>query len=340
MSKNYYDILGVAKNATSEEINKAYKKLAIKWHPDRHASESEEKQKEAAEKFKEITEAHDVLQDMQKRAQYDTYGSTNFSGGWQADNMEDIFQNIFGGGFHRNSGPKRGETIQIRVQLTLKELMSAQSIEISYNKYIRCPDCHGAGGAGVETCTQCNGSGQHVVAQQTPFGFTQQISLCEHCNGTGKTVKSPCKRCGGSGLILQHAKLNLTIPTGIVNGMGVRYENIGSESKDANAPNGDLLVHFYYNYDPERFTVDQDNTIYEMVSIPYYDCILGATLEHKLPTGEVVSVNIPKHSQIGDKIKLNRKGIRGKAYYIIINCALPNKTSKSEEDYLQKIKNG
>lgn len=340
MTKNYYDVLGVAKNATSEEIKKAYKKLAIKWHPDRHSQEPPEKQKEAADKFKEISEAYNVLQDDQKRAQYDNYGSADAFGSFHTDNMDDLFRTFFGGGFQRQSGPKPGETVQVRVQLTLKELMSIKTIEISYNKHIRCPECHGAGGSGEETCTYCNGSGQHVAVQQTPFGISKQISVCPHCHGTGKTFKSQCKRCNGTGLIQQHSKFKVTIPTNILNGAGVRYAGEGSESKDPKGHNGDLIVYFYYNYDTSKFTIDEDNTVYERVSIPYYECILGTTLSHKLPTGETVAVAIPKYTQIGDKVKLSKKGIHGKDYFIVINCNLPTKISKTEEDCLHQIKNG
>lgn len=341
MAKNYYDILGVAKSATPEEIKKAYKKQAIKWHPDRHSSESEEKQKEAADKFKEIAEAYDVLQDEQKRAHYDAYGTMdNYGNGYSGPDMSDFFHSMFGGFQHKPQKPATGESVQIRIQLSIRELMQASSVDVSYNVYIRCQHCNGTGGDGIKTCPHCQGTGQSVETQRTPFGIAQQITICPHCKGTGKIIANPCKHCGGEGLILQHKTIKLEFPKNIQHGFGVRYPNLGSEAKDSKFPNGDLIVYFYYKIDNEKFTIDRNNDVYETISIPYYDCILGATCKHSLPTGEVVSITIPKYSQTGDTVKIPHKGIQGSDYYVVIECSLPKKISQKEEDCLKQIQNG
>lgn len=344
MSKNYYDILGVAKSATPEEIKKAYKKQAIKWHPDRHSSESEAKQKEAATKFKEVGEAYDVLKDPDKKSHYDTYGTMdNFGGGYSAPtDFTDFFRSMFGGDsfFQQERGPAAGETIRIQVPLTIKDLMSAKTVDVSYNINTRCPDCHGTGGTGVETCPHCQGTGRSVVVQRTPFGITQQISVCSHCHGTGKIIKNICPTCNGDGFVKQNKHLAVNIPANIQHGLQLRCTGAGSEAKEANAPNGDLIVFFVYKFDHNRFEIDEKNNIYEDIEIPYYDCILGTPYRHLLPTGEAVMVTIPKCSQIGDKIKIPGKGIHGSDYYLVLDCKLPTYTEANEELHLKQIKNG
>lgn len=346
MAKNYYEILGVAKSATPEEIKKAYKKQAIKWHPDRHSSESEEKQKEAAEKFKDVGEAYDVLKDPQKKAHYDSYGTMdNFGGGYSGpdpNDMASFFQSMFGGGdfFQQRTGPEPGESLRIQVTLSLKELMSSKTVDVNYNTKIRCPNCQGAGGTGIDSCKHCQGTGHSVEVQRTPFGISQQITICPHCHGTGKTVKNVCKTCNGEGLISKHKHLTITIPSNIQHGSRIRYSGAGNEAKEQNAPNGDLWVYFFYSYDHNKFEIDERNNIYEKVKIPYYDCILGTSYKHILPTRETVEVIIPKYTQIGNKIEIPNKGIQGSSYYLVIECELPTHINKEEESLLQQIKHG
>lgn len=339
---NYYETLGVSKNATPDEIKKAYRKLAIKWHPDRHSSESPEKQEEAAAKFKAISEAYDVLSDEKKKAHYDTFGSMDGFGGQASysgpDDLFAQFREMFGGGgFGFHQGPAPGQSLSIPVYLTIKELLTLKNKLIEYDIEVRCPECHGEGGKNVTTCPYCQGTGQQVQIQQTAFGIMQQVSTCPHCNGTGKVVKDKCKHCHGSGFVPKHVKLTIGIPDNIEEGMRIRATGKGCESKNPAGMPGDVIFTFLYNYDRDKFIIN-GNTIYERVTIPYYNCILGTNLKHILPTGEQLTIKIPPHTQDGDKLSLRGKGINGGDYVLIIISKLPTQTSAKEKELLTQIK--
>lgn len=343
MTENYYEILGVSKNATPNEIKKAYRKQAIKWHPDKHSSESSEKQAEAAAKFKAIGEAYDVLSDEQKKAHYDTYGSMdNYGKGYSSPDPSDMFSHftdMFGDhfGFRQQRGPEPGQTVTLPVYLTLKELLTISTKLVEYDIQVRCPDCHGEGGKDVEVCQHCHGSGQQVQMQQTPFGFMQQVTTCPYCKGLGKTIKHKCTTCNGSGFVTKHVKLSINIPINIQEGMQIRCSGKGYESKNPNGRNGDLIIGFIYNYDKEQFAIE-GNTVYEKVYIPYYNCILGTNYTHTLPTGVKVTIKIPEYTQDEDKIRLKGKGINNGDYILSIKVNLPIQSSEKEKELLQEIR--
>jgi molecular chaperone DnaJ len=345
MSKSFYDILGVDKNATQDEIKKAYKKAAVKWHPDRFAKKSEKEQKEAEEHFKEINQANDVLSDPDKRQRYDQYGDNwdKVNQGWGASadfDMGDIFSSFFGGNRERrhrrtNRGPEPGATIKCNIQVTIEDIFNGdtRTLEVKVDK--RCPDCHGSGGE-TETCTYCHGTGMITQTQRTPFGVIQNSSPCPHCQGTGKTFKKRCTKCNATGFVQKTETIKVNIRPGVANGEQIRFTGLGFESKDPQGQNGDLIVVVSYAIDTNRYLI-QGNNVFEKLNVSYFDCIVGKTLKHKLPNGKEVDVTIKPYSKDGDKITLYGKSINGGNYIFIISCTLPNNVSEKEMGLLKEI---
>jgi len=354
-SKDYYKILGIDKNASEADIKKAYKKLALQWHPDRHSSESEDKKKEAEEKFKEIAEAYAVLSDPDKKRKYDTYGSVDdipdfsggfggFPGGFHFSGMDidgdDIF-NIFrgrGGRARRENMHEPGATIEVHVGVSIEEIYSGATRTVEYDCMKRCETCHGEGGEGVETCPHCHGTGMITETQRRGPGMIFQSSHpCQYCHGTGKTVKKVCSDCGGTGLKKFKKKVDVTIPRGIENGYQIKVTGAGYESKDKEGVNGDLIVTFVYSFDNSRYRIN-GNTLYELVNVPYYDVILGTEKEIILPNKEKIKVKIPKCSKDGQQIPVNGKGLNYGKYVLVINVSYPSALSSKEEEHLEKIR--
>ncbi|MCF0168713.1 MAG: DnaJ domain-containing protein, partial [Bacteroidales bacterium] len=234
--RDYYEVLGVDKNATEEEIKKAYRKKAIQYHPDKNPGD-----KDAEEKFKEAAEAYDVLSNADKKARYDRFGHAGMggaaggAGGFGGFSMEDIFSqfgDIFGGGFGsfggfgarnaRRSGGQRGSDIRIRVKLNLSEVVHGVEKKVKLNKFVTCPDCHGRGAASeadIKTCEHCGGTGMVTKVQQTILGAMQTTAPCPHCQGEGKKIVNPCHKCGGSGFVKDAEEISFKIPAGVEEGM-------------------------------------------------------------------------------------------------------------------------
>lgn len=343
MSKSFYDILGVSKNATQDEIKKAYKKAAIKWHPDRFAKKSKKEQQEAEEHFKEINQANDVLSDPDKRQRYDQFGD-NWDkvnqGGWGGStdfDMGDIFSSFFGGR-NRNQyqGPEPGLTVKCNIQVSIEDIFNGdtRTLEVKVNK--RCPDCHGTGGE-TEICHHCNGTGMVTQVQHTPFGIIQNSHPCPHCKGTGKQYKKQCKTCHTSGFVQGTETIKVHIRPGVTNGETITFSGQGYESKDPRGKNGDVIVIINYAIDTNKYAV-QGNTVYEKLNVSYFDCIVGTTLKRKLPNGKDVNVTIKPYSKDGDKVTLYGKSINGGNYVYIISVAMPNSVSDKEKELLKEIK--
>lgn len=343
MSKNYYDILGVSRNATEEEIKRAFKKKSVLYHPDRWSNKSEAEQKNAEEKFKEVNEAKEVLLDADKRSHYDRFGTMEgfgqgfggFSGGgfgMDGFDMGDIFE-MFTGRGGRQRGPKivPGDDIKLRIPLSLEDIWKGYSNNVEYVANVRCEECHGEGGTCVEKCKFCNGTGMVTETQQNGFTLFQSSHVCGHCHGTGKTIKNKCTSCGGTGFKRKHMSTKIDIPAFAPDGGALSIRGKGSESKDKNAPNGDLIVIVSHSYDQEKYRVVNDN-IFELYNISYYDALLGKDVTITLPDGQTRTVHIPKCCKDTTQITVDRH------YKIVVNIKMPTTLNPEEERLLKEIK--
>lgn len=316
--KDYYEVLGVEKNADEATIKKAYRSLAKKYHPDMNPGD-----KEAEMKFKEVNEAYDVLSDSDKRAKYDQYGHAAFdpaAGGGAGGagfggfgDFGDIFSSFFGGGFGgsssaRRNGPIRGDDIGARVSITFEEAAFGVKKEISYNRVGRCPDCGGSGaakGSTAETCPKCHGSGQMRVVQRLGGMQFQSTTTCDNCRGKGKIIRNPCPNCRGTGFIRVTKKLEVSIPAGIDDGERIALRGQGNDGQNG-GPAGDLILQV--SVKPHAIFERDGYNIFCEVPLPVTDAILGAEIE--IPTLEGnVKYKIPEGTQPGTRFTLRGKGI-------------------------------
>ena len=358
--RDYYEVLGVAKNATSDEIKKAYKKLAIKYHPDRNPGD-----KEAEEKFKEAAEAYDVLHDEQKRARYDQFGHAGMSGaagggfgGAGFSNMEDIFSmfgDIFGGhtGFSGFSGfggggrgrqVFRGSDLRIKVSLTLSDVANGCTKKFNVRKYVKCTECGGSGSADgkTDTCTSCNGSGVTYRTVNSMFGRMQTQQTCQTCGGEGSVIKNKCKKCNGEGVVSGEEIVEINIPKGVDNGMVVTAQGKGNAGR-RNGVNGDLQVIIEVKNEKDFVRQDQ-NLIYNLLlDIP--TAVLGGEVEIPTLDGRV-KIKIPAGTQPGKVMKLRGKGlpaVQGYGYgtgalIVHISVYTPESLTKDEKEAIEKLR--
>lgn len=349
---NYYEVLGVSKDASPEEIKKAYRKLAIKYHPDKQSGKSDAEKKAAEEKFKQISVAYDVLSDPKKKQEYDMYGTV---GGQQGYNMNDEdleelmkrfssrftdFDDDFniGGFFGRNNrrqrGPEPGASVQTQLEVTIKDIFEGGKREFSYQIEVKCPDCNGHGGTGIEDCPYCHGTG--MITERRQMGFTTMMSQhpCEHCGGTGKIIKNKCKTCGGTGTIYKTKTISITLPNDITPGKTLRCKGYGCESLNG-GPNGDLLIVLIPNIDSKRYRYI-NGVIYEQINVPYYKCILGGKYNLKLPNDKIITIDIPANSVEGTQIVVKDNAVGDKHYIVIVKPVINNVTEK-EKEYLKEI---
>lgn len=358
MSKrDYYEVLGVSKTATQDELKKAYRKLARKYHPDLNKDNPE-----AAEKFKECNEAYSVLSDEQKRAQYDQFGPEAFEnggmgggpgaggfggfGGFGGSGMEDIFDMFFGGqgrgGRSNNAGPQRGADLRYDMEITFEEAAFGVEKEISLKRAERCENCHGEGaepGSKVETCPECHGSGYVRFTQNTMFGQMVNERPCSRCHGEGKIISNPCKECGGSGTVKKTKKLKVKIPAGVDNGSRLRVGGEG-EAGLKGGPSGDLYVYLYVK--PHKFFERDGTTVLCEVPINIVQATLGA--EIKVPTLDgQVTMKVPEGTQPGKVMRLKGKGIPslrggGRGDQLVrMKVVVPTKLTDKQKDALQKF---
>lgn len=298
MGKNYYDILGVSKTATQDEIKKAYRKKAIEHHPDKGGDEN---------LFKEAAEAYEVLSDPDKRQNYDRFGTSEPRG--RSFNMDDIFSqfgDIFGGfGFgHRSKPQKRGSDLRIKASLMINEVINGTQKKIKYNRQVHCTSCNGSGGKDVVNCSGCNGTGHKTIVQNTPFGRIQQTHFCNECQGEGTTVKHRCGKCHGVGTESKEEVIDINIPPGAINGMQMTMGGYGNQIK--NGISGDLYIVIEDIPDP-KFRRDGTNLICdEWISIP--DAVLGTDLEINAPTGKI-KLRVPNGCDSGKMFNIKEKGI-------------------------------
>ena len=354
--RDYYEVLGVEKSATDEEIKKAYRKKAIQYHPDKNPGD-----KEAEEKFKEAAEAYSVLSDKDKRAKYDRFGHAGLSGaagggfGGGGFSMDDIFSqfgDIFGGfgfggfGGGRNRGTQqrvqRGGDMRIRVKLSLSEIVHGVEKTVKINKSVQCPDCHGRGAAteaDLKVCETCNGTGMYTQVRQTILGAMQSTTTCPHCHGEGKVVVNPCKKCNGSGLIKQAEEITFKVPAGVAEGMQLTISGKGHAAKAGGVP-GDLLVLIEEEKHPDLVR-DENDLIYTLY-ISVADAINGCEAQIPSVDGKL-KIKIEPGTQPGKMLRLRNKGIPDVNGYgtgdllVFVQVWIPKKISKLEKEMVEKL---
>ncbi|HEY8271290.1 MAG TPA: molecular chaperone DnaJ [Pseudobdellovibrionaceae bacterium] len=344
--RDCYEILGVARDADADTIKKAYRKLAMQFHPDKNPGNPA-----AEEKFKEAAGAYEILSDAQKRAQYDRFGHAAFSGGGRGQqdvndifaNFGDIFGDFFGGGGQQRSRrsrhePRRGADLRYLTEISLKDVLNGLEKDIEFDTDKSCDECHGTGaekGSAPVTCPTCHGSGQVVRSQ----GFFSVASTCPTCRGEGSTIKNPCKACKGKGRVSEHRKILINIPPGVDTGTRLRVGNEG-EGGFNGGPAGDLYIEIRVKDHP-RFEREGED-LHSTVSVPYLQLLLGA--EIKVETlSEPAILDIPKGTANGKTLKLAGQGLpslRGQRrgdLYCTLEVEFPEKISKEEEKILREL---
>lgn len=298
---DYYEILGVDRNADADEIKKAYRKKAIQYHPDKNSEPGSE------EKFKEAAEAYEILSNPEKKGKYDRYGSVDSNAGF---NMNDIFSqfgdifNGFGGGGFNQQRVRRGNDIRVDVELKLNEVIFGVDKEIKYKKHTKCNTCSGVGGTDLRTCNTCNGTGQRVVIQQTMMGRMQQVTQCHDCGGEGKNVVNRCADCNGQGVNAQDYSTEIKIPGGAINGMQLTLQGAGNDVR--NGVPGDLYVFIKEIPDPKFHREGADLVCDEWISIS--DAVFGTNIELDTPHG-VLKMDVPSGCDSGKMFSMRGKGI-------------------------------
>ncbi len=357
--RDYYEVLGVSKGSTPEEIKKAYRKLAMKYHPDKNPGDAE-----AEEKFKEAAEAYDVLSNPEKKQRYDQFGHAGMGGaaggGYGGfSNMEDIFSafgDIFGGGFgggfggfggfgggaSRGRRVAKGSNIRIKIKLTLDEIVHGVEKKIKIDKQVKCHKCSGKGAeseADIKTCNTCHGTGMVTKVVNSFLGQMQTSSPCPTCGGEGKVISKPCSYCHGSGLEKKAEEISFKIPAGVVEGMQLTVQGKGNAAK-GDGVNGDLLVLISEEPHPE-LQRDGNDLIYSLfVSVP--DAILGCTAEIPSVDGKL-RIKIEPGTQSGKILRLRGKGVPDVNGYgtgdllVYIQVWIPKKVDKAEKEILEKI---
>jgi molecular chaperone DnaJ len=352
--RDYYEVLGVSKTATDDEIKRAYRKLAKKYHPDANPDD-----KTAEAKFKEASEAYAVLSDADKRRQYDQFGHSAFeggagSGGFDFNNMGDmsdifgdIFGDLFGGGRSRraNNGPMKGPNLRTGIRITFEESITGVEKEIELNLKEECNTCHGTGakpGTHAETCSKCGGKGQVVYTQQSLFGMVRNVQTCPDCKGTGKIVKEKCSDCYGSGFVTKKKKIEVSIPAGIDNGQSIRIREKGEPGTNG-GERGDLLVEISVSRHP--IFQRQDYDIYSTAPISFAQAALGGDVRISTVDGDVL-YNVKPGTQTDTKVRLRGKGVptlRNKQvrgdHYVTLVVQVPTKLSNEQRELLQKYDN-
>ena len=355
--RDYYEVLGLQKGASAEDIKKAYRKLALKYHPDRNPDN-----KEAEEKFKEAAEAYEVLSDDDKRARYDQFGFAGvdpnygagqggygggFGGFGDFGDLGDLFGSFFGGGASRRNSanaPRRGENVGARLELTFEEAAFGCEKQVSAQRIENCAECSGTGSSDgvVETCSYCHGAGQVRTTQNFMGMQMQSTSVCPQCNGRGKIVKNPCTTCRGKGKVRRTQKVKLKIPAGVDHGQTVRVAGEGCVGTNG-GPNGDLLVDILIKRHP--IFSRQDYTVFCEVPISFAQAALGTEIQVPTLDGKV-SYDLPEGTQTGTVFTLAGKGIpmgnsgrRGNLRFTVV-VETPTKLSKEQKELLRQLDGG
>jgi len=346
--KDYYEVLGVSKSASQDEIKSAFRKLAKKYHPD------VSKEQDAESKFKEAQEAYAVLSDEEKRRQYDQFGHAAFQGGaggaggfggfdFSGFDYGDIFDNIFGGNFgfggRSSTRSHRGSDTLMKMKLSFNEAVFGCKKDISVDVVEECSECSGKGGFGEVTCDKCHGSGTITSEQHTIFGSFLSKTTCPKCSGKGKSYERTCKSCNGNGRVRTNKDLEVKIPAGVDNGTRLKLSGKGSAGTNG-GPNGDLYIEF--SVAEHDFFIRDDNDIYVEAPITIVDAVLGCKKEIPTLYGNV-TLTIPAGSESGDKHRIKGKGINNEAtrrkgdMYIVLKIVTPKKLSKEQKKLLEEL---
>lgn len=354
--RDYYEVLGVSKSASDDEIKKAFRKMAKQYHPDLHPGD-----KEAEEKFKEVNEAYEILSNPDKKAKYDQFGFAGVDPNYGAGaagaggfggfgDMGDIFDSIFGGfGFGGSSrassnpnAPRRGSDIRASANIDFMEACKGKTVKVRVNRTVQCDECHGSGaapGSSTKTCPECNGKGQKVISQQSIFGSVRQVVTCDRCHGKGKIVEASCRKCSGQGVVKNSAVVEVSIPAGIADGQMVRLAGAGNCGTNG-GPDGDLLVSVNVRPDPifERDGYD----VWTEVPITYTQAVLGDEITIPTVDGKV-TYTVPEGTQTGTVFRLRGKGIQKVHssshgdHYVRVAIEVPRNLTKDQKNILKEF---
>lgn len=353
-NKDYYELLGVQKGATEQEIKSAYRKAVMKYHPDRFATKPEAERKQAEQTFKEINHAYDVLSDPQKKANYDQYGTEDgpqFNGGGFNQGgfsgfggFEDIFNQFFGGGGKggRQNMPIDGDDITMRLDVTFEESIHGAEKTVKVYRTEKCPDCKGTGASDpskIVVCPDCKGTGSVTVTQNTIFGRQTIRTKCSRCGGSGKIVTERCKTCRGEGSVKKERIIPVTIPAGVDNGQTITYYNEGEVGING-GQNGRLII--VVNVKPHPLFTREGYDLYYKLPITISEAINGAKVE--IPTtGKPVTITIPSGTQTGTKFRVKGYGVKYLKkqtfgdLYVTVEVDTPQKLSKKQQELLQEF---
>ncbi len=353
--RDYYEVLGVSKGASDDDLKRAYRKLAKKYHPDVNPGD-----KDAEAKFKEVNEAYSVLSDKEKRARYDQFGHAGVDpsygggaggfGGFDMGDIDlgDIFGSFFGGGGFggfgggggRRNGPQKGESLRASLTITFEEAAFGCEKEISLNRTEPCDACQGSGcepGTTADTCPDCRGTGTVRIQQRTPLGVMASTATCSKCRGTGKIIHTPCKACGGTGSVKKSKRITVTIPAGIDDGQAISLRGQGNAGKNG-GPAGDLIVSVRVKPHPQ-FQREGTTVLYEH-KVTFYQAAMGAELEIPTIDGKV-KYTLPAGTQSGTTFRLRGKGIpelrgRGRGdQYVTVRIQVPTSLSSEQKEALR-----
>ncbi len=350
--RDYYEVLEVSKSASADEIKKAYRKLAIKYHPDKNPDNPS-----AEEKFKEAAEAYEVLSTPEKRQRYDQYGHQAAGGGYGGGgmNMDDIFsqfgdvfgggspfESFFGGGGGRGRGVRKGSNLRIKLKLNLEEIANGCEKKIKVKRQVACDECSGTGAknGAVQKCTTCNGTGQVKKVVNTMLGQMMSATTCSTCNGEGTTVKDKCTHCHGHGTVEKEETITIKIPAGVVDGMQLSMSGKGNMPPRGGVA-GDLLI-LIEEIEDEQLKRDGLNIIYELY-VTFFDAVFGTSVEVPTVDGKV-KIKIDPGTQSGKILRLRSKGLKDVNSYqkgdqlIYVNVWTPQTLSKEEKELLASIK--
>lgn len=363
--KDYYKVLELSESDKKlqgkefeDKLKKNYRKLSMKYHPDRNTNKSDKEKKEAEEKFKDCVEAYEILSDTQKRQHYDIYGTmdgSQFNGGGfgnMSDVMKEFMRHAHGFGFNPfDDGPRqrvyKGSDIKVNVTLTLEELFNGGKRDVTYNKEKECKHCKGSGlgeGGRIDKCPHCNGSGYIVRVMQHGFAVVQQQTTCPHCNGSGETIINGCKHCGSTGNVREKHTITIDIPNGVVDNSYITVQGQGNRCARSQGVDGDLIVIFKIK-EHKDFDVSSTNpfNLMSLIEVPILDCITGCEFNVVAIDGKTYKVNVKPNTEQGTTLRLKGLGLRKNNgsrgdFDVIVKHKFPSTLSEEEIEKINELK--